>query len=124
MKIFRTSGMTIYDTFDNDLKKVEKKKAREEKEGKDSFQISNTAKVFKKVDDLFNLNGPDKFSMEDLTADERKEFVKAVGTLLKDKYVGYEVLNIDGRPEMHDVVTRLGDQRTYGAKPYTGKTDS
>ncbi len=120
MKIFRTTGMTIYDTFDID-KKVEKKKAREEKSGKDTIQISNTAKVFKKVDDLFNLSGPEHLSMEDLSAEERREFVKAVATLLKDKYVGYEVLNINGRPEMHDVVLQLGDERTAHAKPYRGR---
>ncbi len=121
MKVFRTSGMTIYDTFNQEPQKVEQKKARDEKNKKDSFKISDTAKVSKKVDDLFKINGQSTLSMDDLSSNERQEFVKTVANRLKDKFGQYKALDIKGHPELYDVVTHLGNNQSSGAIGLDGK---
>ena len=47
-----------------------------------------------------------------------EEFLQMLSTLLKKGVVGYEILEIDDKPEKHFIVTQIGDERTYGAEIY------
>ena len=89
-----------------------------EESSNDSIQISNTSKVFNKIDSFLNLGKRDRLDMSDLNDEEKKEFLKMIAELLKRGIVGYEVLEINGKPEKHYIVNQIGDQRTYGAKLY------
>ena len=42
--------------------------------------------------------------------------------LLKKGIVGYEVLEVDGKPEKHFIVNQIGNQRIYGAELYKNKS--
>ena len=55
---------------------------------KDSLEISNTSKVFKKIDDFLNLGKPDRLSTEGMTKEEKDEFLKMLSILLKKGIVG------------------------------------
>ncbi len=85
---------------------------------KDTVEISNTAKVFDKIDRFMNLGKSDRLQINDLNSAERNEFIKMQAALLKKGIVGYEVLEINGKPEKHDIVLQIGNERTYGAKLY------
>ncbi|MAT57575.1 MAG: hypothetical protein CMF23_06335 [Ignavibacteriae bacterium] len=89
---------------------------------KDSLEISNTSKVFKKIDDFLNLGKPDRLSTEGMTKEEKDEFLKMLSILLKKGIVGYEVLEVDGKPEKHFIVNQIGNQRIYGAELYKNKS--
>lgn len=85
---------------------------------KDSLEISNTSKAFKKVESFLNLGKPDRLDTSDLNEAERDEFLKMLGKLLQHGIVGYEILEVDGKPEKHYLVTQLGNDRIRGAKLY------
>lgn len=86
---------------------------------KDTAEISNTSKAFRKLDEFMNLgNGGNRVSMEGLNEMEKAEFLKMLAVLLKEGIVGYEVLEIDGKPERHDILDQIVDKRTRGAKLY------
>ncbi len=89
---------------------------------KDSLEISNTSKVFKKIDDFLNLGKPDRLSTDGMTKEEKDEFLKMLSILLKKGIVGYEVLEVDGKPEKHFIVNQIGNQRIYGAELYKNKS--
>jgi hypothetical protein len=89
---------------------------------KDSLEISNTSKVFKKIDDFLNLGKPDRLSTEGMSKEEKDEFLKMLSILLKKGIVGYEVLEVDGKPEKHFIVNQIGNQRIYGAELYKNKS--
>lgn len=84
----------------------------------DSIEISNTAKVYDKVDKFLNLGDSDRLDIGELNEAERKEFLKMLSALIKKGIVGYEVLDVNGKPEKHFVDTKIGDKRIYGAKLY------
>jgi predicted ArsR family transcriptional regulator len=44
-----------------------------------------------------------------------------LSSLIKKGVVGYEVLEVNGRPEKHYVVNQIGDERISGAKLYKKK---
>jgi hypothetical protein len=90
---------------------------------KDSLEISNTSKVFKKIDDFLNLGKPDRLSTEGMNKEEKDEFLKMLSILLKKGIVGYEVLEVDGKPEKHFIVNQIGNQRIYGAELYKNKSN-
>jgi hypothetical protein len=94
------------------------KKVKKEKEQKDSIEISNTSKAFAKIDQFLNLGRPDRLDISDLNAGEKKEFLKMLASLLKEGVVGYEILEVNGKPEKHYIVNEIGDQRIKGAKLY------
>jgi len=79
----------------------------------------NTGNVFSAVDNFFNLGNPDRIdSYFNLSEKDKKEFLQIVAKLLKQGYMGYEILEIDGQPEKHSIESQIGDERTYGAKIY------
>ncbi len=84
----------------------------------DSINISNTSKVFKKIDDFFNLGKPNRLSTEGMSKEEKDEFLQVLAALLKEGIVGYEVLEVDGKPEKHFIVNQIGNERIRGAKLY------
>ena len=88
----------------------------------DELQISNTSKVFNKLDNFLNLGKSGRLDVGDLNDEEKNEFYKMLSDLIKANIVGYEVLEINGKPEKHYVVNQIGDKRTYGAKLYTKKS--
>jgi hypothetical protein len=88
---------------------------------KDSFEISDTAKVYDRIDKFLNLGRPDRLDVSDLNDSEKKEFLKMLSDLIKRGIVGYEVLEVNGRPEKHFIVNQIGDERLYGAKLYKRK---
>jgi hypothetical protein len=85
---------------------------------KDSAEISNTSKVLNKVEQFMNLGSSDRLSIDDLSPSEKKEFLTMLSKLIKNGYMGYEVLDINGRPEKHDIDMEIGDQRIVGSKLY------
>jgi hypothetical protein len=88
---------------------------------KDSVEISNTSKVFAKLDNYFNLGKTDRLDVGKLNGAEKKEFLKMLSSMLKKGVVGYEVLEVNGKPEKHDITLQIGDQRLKGAKLYKKK---
>ncbi|MBI3124846.1 MAG: hypothetical protein HYZ10_10640 [Ignavibacteriales bacterium] len=87
----------------------------------DSIEISNTAKVYDKVDKFLNLGDSDRLDIGELNEAERKEFLKMLSALIKKGIVGYEVLDVNGKPEKHFVDNQIGDNRLKGAKLYKKK---
>jgi len=85
---------------------------------KDSIEFSNTSKVFARIDKFLNLGRPDRLEIDDLNEEEQKEFLKILSDLLKRGIVGYEILEINGKPEKHYVVNQIGDERLYGSRLY------
>lgn len=102
--------------FDN-VKHAEKKSPRN-----DTIEISNTSKAFEKLDKFLNLGSADRLDTGDLNDGEKKEFLKMLSTLLQKGIVGYEVLEVNGRPEKHYIVNQIGDERLKGAKFYKKKS--
>ncbi len=84
----------------------------------DKLEISASGKAFKKIDDFLNLGKPDRLDTSDLNPAEKEEFLKMLSTLLKKGIVGYEVLEVNGKPEKHFIVNQIGDERIKGAKLY------
>lgn len=85
---------------------------------KDSIEFSNTLKVFARIDKFLNLGRPDRLEIDDLNEEEQKEFLKVLADLLKRGIVGYEILEVNGKPEKHYVVNQIGNERLYDAKLY------
>jgi len=94
------------------------KKVKKEKEQKDTIEISNTSKAFAKLDKFLNLGRPDRLDTTDLNDAEKKEFLKMLSTLLQKGIVGYEIIEVNGKPEKHYIVNEIGDERLYGKKLY------
>jgi len=86
---------------------------------RDSIEISNTSKVYDRIDKFLNLGRPDRLEISDLNPAEKKEFLKILADLLRKGIVGYEVLEVNGKPEKHYIVNQIGDERLKGAKLYT-----
>lgn len=105
---------TLYPSY------VKKENGKEDKTS-DSIEISNTSKAFAKLDNFLNLGKSDRLETSDLNEEERKEFLKMLSDLIKKGVVGYEVLEVNGKPEKHYVVNQIGDERIYGAKLYKKK---
>ncbi|MFA7227574.1 MAG: hypothetical protein WC061_00950 [Melioribacteraceae bacterium] len=106
----------VANIFDDEFKNV--KKAKLGTPAKDSSNISNTAKVYDRLDKFLNLGRPDRMDVSDLSEAEKKEFIKMLADLLKRGIVGYEILEVNGRPEKHFIVNQIGNERIYGAKLY------
>ncbi len=87
----------------------------------DTAEISNTAKVFDKLDKFLNLGRSNRLDLDDLNDKEKEEFMKMLAELLKRGIVGYEVLEVNGKPEKHYIVNQIGNERIYGAKLYKKK---
>jgi len=102
---------TLYSSY------VKKENEKEDKTS-DSIEISNTSKAFAKLDNFLNLGKSDRLDTSDLNEEERKEFLKMLSDLIKNGVVGYEILEVNGKPEKHYVVNQIGDERIYGAKLY------
>ena len=88
---------------------------------KDSLEISNTSKIYDKIDKFLNLGRPDRLDTSDMNNAEREEFLKMLADLLKKGIVGFEVLEVNGKPEKHFIVNQIGDERLKGAKLYLKK---
>lgn len=84
----------------------------------DKAEISDTSKAFSKLDKFLNLGAKDRLDISDLNKEERAEFLKMLAAVIQKGVVGYEVLEIDGKPEKHFIVNQIGNERTYGAKLY------
>ncbi|MFH0736821.1 MAG: hypothetical protein V1773_18470 [bacterium] len=82
----------------------------------DSIDISASSKAFKKIDDFLNLGKADRLDTNELNPAEKEEFLKMLSTLLKKGIVGYEILEVNGKPEKHYIVNQIGDERLKGAK--------
>lgn len=85
----------------------------------DKIEISNTAKAFDAVNKILDLGNSNRFSeaeLDKLNPKEKQEFLKMLSILLKKGIVGYEVLEIKGKPVKYYIVNEIGDKRTYGAK--------
>lgn len=102
--------------FNEDLKNVNKSNTNSLP--KDSVEISNTAKVYDRIDKFLNLGRPDRLDVSDLNDAEKEEFLKMLADLLKRGIIGYEILEVNGQPEKHYIVNQIGDERIYGAKIY------
>lgn len=102
-------------------KKPEEKITPTEIVKSDSIEISNTAKAYDKLDKFLNLGDPDRLDVKDLSEAERKEFLKMLTALIKKGIVGYEVLDVNDKPEKHFIENQIGDERTRGAKLYKKK---
>ena len=106
-----TSSLSVFD-----LKPSAPAQASSEK--KDTAEISNTAKVMNNIDKFFNLGSDNRTQLSDMNPAEQQEFIKMTADLIKHGVIGYEVLEVNHKPEKHDVVLEIGDQRIKGAKLY------
>jgi len=84
----------------------------------DTIEFSNTSKAFSKLDNFLNLGKSDRLDITELNESEKKEFLKMLAVLLQKGIVGYEVLEVNGKPEKHYVVNQIGDKRIQCAKIY------
>ncbi len=89
----------------------------------DTLQISNTARVYDKIDNFLNLNGKNRLDLSDLNDAEREEFFKMLNALIKKGIVGYEYLEVNGKKEKHFLTNEIGDERIYGARKWREKRD-
>lgn len=110
------NSKSLQSIFDEDFKNV--KKTNTNSQSKDSIEISNTAKVYDRIDKFLNLGRPDRLDVSDLNDAEKKEFLKMLANLIKHGIIGYEILEVNGKPEKHFIVNQIGDERIYGAKLY------
>jgi len=97
------------------------KKASKPATQKEALKISNTAKVYDKLDKFLNLGAKDRLDISELNSEEKKEFFKMLSQLIKKGVVGYEVLDIKGKGEKHYIETRIGNERLKNAKLYNKK---
>ena len=105
--------------FANESAKL--KTAEKNQSARDSIEISNTSKVYDRIDKFLNLGRADRLDVSDLNPAEKKEFLKILADLIKKGIIGYEVLEVNGKPEKHYIVNQIGDERLKGAKIYTRK---
>ncbi len=84
--------------------------------------VSISSNVFKKVEEFMNAGTTKDVLLSDLTPDEKNQFFKILAGLLKAGIVGYEILEVNGKPEKHYLVNQIGDRRLYGAKRYPNGT--
>ena len=87
----------------------------------DSVEISNTAKAFEKIDSFMNLGQPRSFTLDELSEEEKEEFLQMLAKLIEKGIIGYEELEVDGKKEKHFIVTQIGNDRLKGAKLYNDK---
>jgi hypothetical protein len=113
------NSKSIQNIYNAELKK--EKEIHKKTEPQDSIEISNTSKVVAKLDGVLNLGKSDRLNVGEMNGAEREEFLKMLSTILKKGIVGYEVLEINGQPEKHDVTNQIGDERVKGAKLYKKK---
>ena len=100
--------------FPNDVKSETKTVI----DSKDTIEISNTSKAFAKLDNFLNLGKPDRLDLGGLNEEEKKEFLKMLAELIQIGVVGFEVIEVNGKPEKHYIVNEIGDRRIYGVKLY------
>lgn len=110
------NSKTLQDLFTSDSRKV--KVPDKNLPAKDSIEISNTSKVYDRIDKFLNLGRPDRLDVGDLNQAEREEFLKMLSDLIRKGIVGFEVLEVNGKPEKHYIVNQIGNERIYGAKLY------
>jgi len=110
------NSISILNISNEDFKNV--KKTNADSLPKDSVEISNTAKVYDRIDKFLNLGRPDRLDVSDLNDAEKEEFLRMLVNLLKHGIIGYEILEVNGQPEKHFIVNQIGDERIYGAKLY------
>jgi hypothetical protein len=110
-----TIKLASYFSTGNKAKAADTEKSTE---ATDSAEISNTSKAFKKLDDFLNLGKSDRLDITDLNPKEKEEFMKMLATLIKKGVVGYEILEVNGKPEKHYIDLEIGDQRIKGARLY------
>lgn len=87
----------------------------------DSIEISNTAKVYDNVNKFLNLGSENRLELSKMNKADKDEFLKMLASLIKKGVVGYEVLDVKGKPEKHFIENEIGDQRIKGAKLYKKK---
>ena len=85
---------------------------------KDTFEISDSGKVFSNIDKKFNLGDPDRLDLSKMNESDKEAFLKTLGDLLKKGFIGYETLKVKGKVEKHFIETEIGDERLKGAKVY------
>ena len=110
------NSKTLQDLFASDSKKI--KLPNKELSAKDSIEISNTSKVYDRIDKFLNLGRPDRLDISDLNNSEKEEFLKMLTNLIKKGIIGFEVLEVNGKPEKHYIVNQIGYERLSGAKLY------
>jgi len=112
--ISNINGLSTISVFDIGTKENSKTSPQK----KDSAEISDTAKVFNNIDKFFNLGRDGRTELSSMNESEKKEFLKMTAYLIKHGVIGYEVREVNGKPEKHDVTNEIGDQRIYGTKLY------
>ncbi|HPN39104.1 MAG TPA: hypothetical protein PL041_11940 [Melioribacteraceae bacterium] len=115
-----STGNILNSVFQSEQNKVNKLNINSSSQSKktDKLEISASGKAFKKIDDFLNLGKPDRLNTDDLNPAEKEEFLKMLSTLLKKGIIGYEILEVNGKPEKHYIVNQIGDERIKGAKLY------
>ena len=105
----------------HDVTKGDIEVAKKQEKKKDSISISNTSKAFSKLNDFMNLGKPGRLDLSGLNKEEKEEFLKMLSVLLKKGIVGYEIKEVNGKPEKHYMVNQIGDKRIYDAEEYNQK---
>lgn len=79
--------------------------------------------TFRAVDDLFDLSAESRnlnLRISNLNEPEIAEYLSLTASLLQAGVVGYEDLDVDGRPTRSFVPFEIADGYTRGARPYRG----
>jgi hypothetical protein len=121
--IYSSVKITSYDLTASNAKEPEKVKQMPELPA--VINEAGSSDVFGAVDSFFNLGNSGRLnSYYNLSDKDKESFVKIVSELMKQGYVGYEILEIDGQPEKHSIESQIGDERVKNAKLYdeTGNT--
>ncbi len=118
----KVNGMTSSGAYYGAKPKTPSEKLKDFTRGKkDSVEISNTAKVYDKIDNFLNLNAKNRLDLSDLSESEKEEFFKMLHALIKRGIIGYEYLEVNGKKEKHFIVNEIGNERIYGARKWRDK---
>jgi len=102
-KLSSENRLLIYDLVRDDLRR-------------EGYTVTSSSKAFRKLDEFLNLGDSSKVNIDDLTPKESEIFLKMLSSLLKHGVVGYNVYEVNGRPEKHYLVNTIGNSRLYGKK--------
>ncbi len=114
----KVNGMTLSNYFAGYTSARKKAVVSANGDKTDKIEISNTARVYDKIDNFLNMNGKNRLDLSDLNDAEREEFFKMLNALIKKGIVGYEYLDVNGKKEKHFLTNEIGDERIYGAKKW------
>lgn len=70
--------------------------------------------AFNAVDSFLNLGNSNRLeAFGNLSEEEKEKFIQILTKLLKQGYIGYEVLEVGGAAQRYDLAMQIGEKITY-----------